>query len=171
MPRADAQKSAARRQLIDAGDRMSSHRRDPGAGNRHASADMDALGVDRSQRQCRVAIGPDHLGIRHPCAVVTKVLGDLDAVPFADMSVRRYCELDSMPPARPRNRAVHDGNVPLHRNLSIFRKGVIGITGWFSPLYSDDSHTKRSWPILTEWPLLALVDRSWKSIFPRHSHL
>jgi hypothetical protein len=51
------------------------------------------------------------------------------------------------------------------------KSGRIWITGWFSSLYSDDSHTKRSWPILTGWPLLALVDRSWKSIFPRHSHL
>src|ERR1700737_992746 len=51
------------------------------------------------------------------------------------------------------------------------KSGRIWITGWFSSLYSDDSHTKRSWPILTGWPLLALMDRSWKSIFPRHSHL
>jgi hypothetical protein len=62
MARADAQKNAARRQLIDAGDRMSSYRRNPGAGNSHAGADMDALGVDRSHRQRRLAIGPVEAG-------------------------------------------------------------------------------------------------------------
>jgi hypothetical protein len=35
-------------------------------------------------------------------------------------------------------------NVPLHWNLFIFQRGDIGITGWFSPLYGNDSHIKLS---------------------------
>ena len=31
-------------------------------------------------------------------------------------------------------------------------KGGIGITGWFSPLYSNDSHTKPSRPISRDGP-------------------
>src|SRR5713101_5950420 len=92
MPRPDPEKDAPRRDLVDRRDRMRGNRRDTSAGNRDAGANLDALGGLRRERQRGVAVGPDHLGVGYPGAVVTQLLCVTDQVPFIDMSVEADSE-------------------------------------------------------------------------------
>ena len=62
------------------------------AGNRDAGANLDAPGGLRRERQRGVAVGPDHLGVGYPGAVVTQLLDVTNQVPFIDMSVEADAE-------------------------------------------------------------------------------
>src|SRR5262249_55619686 len=57
----DSEKYPAGGELIDAGDRMRSHRRDTGSGNRYPGPDLNPFRAYRRQRQGRVTVRPDHL--------------------------------------------------------------------------------------------------------------
>src|SRR6266851_4611107 len=62
------------------------------AGNRDAGANLDAPGGLRRERHRGVAVGPDHLGVGYPGAVVTQLLDVTNQVPFIDMSVEADSE-------------------------------------------------------------------------------
>src|SRR5215472_12742437 len=72
--------------------------RNPSTWNRHACSDVDALRVNGGQSQCRITVRPDHLRIGHPCPIISEILREFDAVPFAHVSVYGYCKLHSDPP-------------------------------------------------------------------------
>src|SRR5216684_4588335 len=93
MPCPDPEEDAPRRDLVDRRDRMRGNRRDTSAGNRDAGANLDALGGLRRERQRGVAVGPDHLGVGYPGAVVTQLLCVTNQVPFIDMSVEADSEI------------------------------------------------------------------------------
>src|SRR5216684_2921520 len=92
VPRPDPEKDAPRRDLVDRRDRMRGNRRDTSAGNRDAGANLDALGGLRRERHRGVAVGPDHLRVGHPGAIVTQFLDVTNQVPFIDMSVEADSE-------------------------------------------------------------------------------
>jgi hypothetical protein len=81
---ADAEKDAARSDPVDRRNRVSGYRRDARAGDGHAGAEFDALGIVRCEREGGVAIRPDHLRVGDPGAVVAEILGVLDQLPVVD---------------------------------------------------------------------------------------
>jgi hypothetical protein len=89
---ADAEEDPARRELIDARDRMCGHGRDARAGDRDAGADVNALRVDRRERHRRVAVGPDHLRVGNPGHVVAELLGVTDELPLVDVGIEHDAE-------------------------------------------------------------------------------
>src|SRR5512146_1644549 len=107
MAGADSQEHPPRSDLVDRGYGMRGYRRDSRAGDRHAGADLDPLGARRRQRHRRVAVGPDHLRIRHPGAIVPElfcqpnVFGRLTAMSyycyskFHDVPYPGYTRIDS----------------------------------------------------------------------------
>src|ERR1019366_7234620 len=72
--------------------------REPRARNRHARANLDAFGGLRRQRHHRVAVRPDHLRVRHPRALVAKLLGVTDEFPFVDVRVETDAEFHNDAP-------------------------------------------------------------------------
>ena len=92
MSRADPEEDASGCKLVNSGNRMSSDGRDTGARNRDSGANLDAFGSLRRQRHRRIAIGPDHLRVGDPGAVIAELLGITDQFPFIDMSVETDSE-------------------------------------------------------------------------------
>ena len=77
---------------------MRGDRRNAGAGNRHAGAEFDALGVMGGERHGGVAVRPDHLRVAYPGAVEAKLLGVANDVPIVDVRADANPELHEASP-------------------------------------------------------------------------
>jgi hypothetical protein len=82
--RADAEKNPAGRELVDRGDGMRRHRREPNASHRDTRSQPNARGIGSRQRKRRVGVGIEHLGVGRPGTVVAHRLQIDEQRPVAD---------------------------------------------------------------------------------------
>jgi hypothetical protein len=93
---ADAKEDAARRLLVDGGDRMRRHRRQPHAGHGDTSAQPNARGVGRRQGQHGIGVGIEHLRIGGPGRVVAHRLEVDEQFPVRDTGNDSHTELHGL---------------------------------------------------------------------------